>query len=102
MIGVGDKIRFLQLHLLMYKIGVPKCKVIYKAHILTGSDLISKIGSKKSEINANPELYLQRFGEENGLFVEAAERAEQYLIKLEQPKSTCVTFNELRLDMYRS
>ena len=76
MIGVGDKIRFLQLHLLMYKIGVPKCKVIYKAHILTGSDLISKIGSKKSEINANPES--------------------------EQPKSTCITFNELRLDMYRS
>ena len=86
MIGVGDKIRFLQLHLLMYKIGVPKCKVIYKGHILTGSDLISKIGSKKSEINANPELYLQRFGEENELSVEAAERAKQYLIKVEQPK----------------
>ena len=65
MFGVGDKTRFLPLHLLLYKIGVPKCKVIYKAHILTGSDSTSKIGSKKSAINAKPELYLQRFGEEN-------------------------------------
>ena len=76
--------------------------MIYKAHILIGSDSISKIGSKKSVINANPELYFQRFGEENELSVEAAEHAEQYLIKVEQPKSTCVTFNELRFDMYRS
>ena len=93
MFGIGDKTRFLPLHLLLYKIGVPKCKVIYKAHILTASDSTSKIGSKKSAINANPELYLQRFGEENKLSVEAAECAEQHLIKLEQPKSTCVTMN---------
>ena len=46
MFGVGDKTRFLPLHLLLYKIGVPKCKVIYKAHILNGSDSTSKIGSK--------------------------------------------------------
>ena len=102
MFGVGDKTRFLPLHLLLYKIGVPKCKVIYKAHILTGSDSTGKIGSKKSAINTNPELYLQRFGEENELSVEAAERTEQYLIKVKQPKSTCVTFNELRFDMNQS
>ena len=65
MFGVGDKTRFLPLHLLLCKIGVPKCKVIYKAHILTGSDSTSKINSKKSAINANPESYLQRVGEEN-------------------------------------
>ena len=58
MFGVGGKTQFLLLHLLLYKIGVPKCKVIYKAHILTGSDSTSKIGSKKSAIIANPELYL--------------------------------------------
>ena len=63
--GVGEKTRFLPLHLLLYKIGVPKCKVIYKAHILTGADWTSKIGSKQSAFNANPELYLQGFGEEN-------------------------------------
>ena len=65
MFGVGDKTRFLPLHLLLYNIGVPKCNGIYKAHILTGLDSTSKIGSKKSAINANPVLYLQRFGEEN-------------------------------------
>ena len=86
MSGVGDKTRFLPLYILLYKIGVPKCKVIYKAHILTDSYLISKIGSKKSAINANPELYLQQFVEENELSVEGAELAEQYLIKVEQPK----------------
>ena len=86
MSGVGDKTRFLPLYILLYKIGVPKCKVIYKAHILTDSYLISKIGSKKSAINANPELYLQQFVEENELPVEAAELAEQYLIKVEQQK----------------
>ena len=46
MFGVGDKTRFLPLHLLLYKIGVPKCKVIYKAHISNGSDSTSKIDSK--------------------------------------------------------
>ena len=76
--------------------------MIYKAHILTGSDSTSKIGPKKSAINPNPELYLQQFGEENELSVEAAERAEQYLIKVEQPESTCVTFDELSFDVYRS
>ena len=86
MSGVGDKTRFPQLYILLYKIGVPKCKVIYRAHILTDSDSISKIGSKKSAINANPELYLQQFVEENELHVEAAELAEQYLIKVEQQK----------------
>ena len=101
MFGIGDKTRLL-LHLLLCKIGVPKFKVIYKAHIWTGSDKTSKIGSKKSAIKANPGLYLQRFGEENELSVEAAECAEQYLIKVELPKSTNVTFNELRFDMYRS
>ena len=102
MFGFGEETQFLPLHLLLYKIRVPKCKVIYRALILTGSDSTSKIGSKKSAINANPELYLQQFGEENKLSVKAAEHAEQYLIKLEQPKSTCVTFNELRFNMYQS
>ena len=102
MFGVGDKTRFLPLHLLLYKIRVPKCKVIYKAHILSGGDSTSKIGSKQSAINANSELYLQGFGEEKELSVEAAERAEKYLIKVVQPKSTFFTFNELRFDMYRS
>ena len=72
MFGVGDKTGFLLLHLLLYKVGVPKCEVIYKGHILTGSDSTSKITSKKSAINANPELYLQQFGEENELLVKAA------------------------------
>ena len=102
MFGFGEETQFLPLHLLLYKIRVPKCKVIYRALILTGSDSTSKISSKKSAINANPELYLQQFGEENKLSVKAAEHAEQYLIKLEQPKSTCVTFNELRFNMYQS
>ena len=64
MFGIDDKTRFLPLHLSLYKIGVPKCKVIYKAHILTGADSTSNIGSKQSVINANPELYIQRFVEE--------------------------------------
>ena len=102
MFGIGDKTRFPPLNLLLYNIGVPRCKVIYKVHILTGSDSTRKVSSTKSAINANPELYLQRLGEEKELSVEAAERAEQYLIKVEQPKSTCVTFNELRFDMHRS
>ena len=88
MFGFGDKARFLPLHLLLYKIGVLKCKVIYKAHILPVSDSTSKINSKKSAINANPVLYLQQFGKENEFLVEATKRAEQNMIKLEQQKST--------------
>ena len=80
MFGVGDKTRFLALHLLLYKIGVPRCKVIYKTHILTGADLTSKIGSKQSAINANPDMYLQGFGEEDELSVEAATASPQFLL----------------------
>ena len=65
MFGIGDKTRILPLHLLLYKIRVPKCKVIYKAHVLTGAGSASKIGSKQSAINVNPELYLYGFGKEN-------------------------------------
>ena len=82
MFGVGDKTRFLQLHLFLYKIQVPKCKVICKTHILTRSDSTSRIGSKKSAIHASPELYLQQLGEENKLLVQPTERTEQYLIKV--------------------
>ena len=58
--GIGDKTGFLLLHLSLYEIRVPKCKVIrvpkYKAHILVQT---SKTDCKKPAINPNPELYLQ-------------------------------------------
>ena len=39
------------------------CNVIMKAHILTGCDVTSKIGTKSAALSCEPERFLQQFGE---------------------------------------
>jgi len=41
--------------------------MILKAHILTGSDVTSKVGTKAAALKAQPERYLQDFGQKTHL-----------------------------------
>ena len=61
--GVGDKTRFIPLHVIAAKVGKkPVCEVLPATHALTGCDITSKFGTKAAGIKAQPVLYLQDFG----------------------------------------
>ena len=102
MFGVGDRVRFLPMHTFFAKLGALKCKVIFKAHILSGCDITSKIGTKTAALKANPQTYLNKFGEESDLSIHEMSMAERYLIKVLHPKSTSTSFDQLRVEMYLS
>jgi len=74
--------------------------MIVKAHILTGSDVTSKVGTKAAALKAQPERYLQDFGENT--FATDLVQAEKYLVNVVHAKSTCATFDKLRYNIYTS
>ena len=53
--GTGDTSRFIPLHLIASQIWQIVCSVIIKAHVLTGGDVTSKIGTKVAALKCNPE-----------------------------------------------
>ena len=55
-------------------------RVILKAHILTGDDAISKIGTKHASLSCDPHIYLSDFAEAHTLSEEVAQKAEGYLV----------------------
>ena len=102
MFGAGEKSRFLPMHILFQKLGPSSCKIIFKAHVLSGCDVTSKLGTKPASLNAKPGVYLRQFGEDNQLTIDEMKNAEKYQIKLLQPKSLCSSFDQLRFEMYRT
>lgn len=74
--------------------------VLLKAHILTGCDITSKIGTKNGALKANPEKYLKSFGESDLFEKEDLTNVEEYLVKVLHPSSPSRTFNELRFELY--
>ena len=44
--GTGSTSRYLPMHALFEKIGIDLCSVLLKAHILTGCDITSKVGTE--------------------------------------------------------
>jgi len=44
--GTGEKRRMLPLHQAVSQLGEPRAKTVIKAHILTGEDCMSKVGTK--------------------------------------------------------
>ena len=55
--------------------------VILKAHILTGCDATSKIGTKKGALKVSPKKYLSKFGNDR-TDVLSYENAESFLVKV--------------------
>ena len=93
----------LPIHQVLTVLGEVKCKAILKAHILTGEDCLSKIGTKHAAIHFSPEKYLINFGESSELSDGNFALAEEFLVKgCAGVRSTtqCKTFDELRLEKY--
>ena len=70
------------------KLAESNCKVLLKAHILTGSNITSKIGTKTTALKNNPDELIN-FGE-----------AEKYLINVLYLKENCTTFDKLCYVLY--
>ena len=70
-----------------------------KAHILTGCDVTSKIGTKAAALQCETEKFITRFGDEQSPIIQFL-KAEEYLVKVFKRKTKCKTLNELRLEQY--
>ena len=62
--GILECQAHIPVHQLAEILGTQKPRALLKAHILTGCDVTSKIGSKTAAFKACPEKYLYDFGEE--------------------------------------
>ena len=115
--GKGKKIGYLPLHDLFDKMGHQFCRALLKCHLGTGCDYLSKIGTKKSALAANPKQNLSSFGEPVNLTEEQISEAEEYLVdvysgvrtikaakkssKLVQRSERAKSFDDLRFSEYR-
>jgi hypothetical protein len=102
--STGEKRRMLPLHLqAVSKLGAPLAKCLIKAHILTGDDCMSKVGTKNAAIATDPVRYLMNFGETDSLSEQDETLAEKYLVRVwvgVRSKTTAETFHQLRVEYY--
>ena len=79
------------------------CRTLLKAHILTGDDAHSKIGTKHAALSCDPQKFLTYFGESDDLAEETLKRAENYLVRIwagARSTSPSYTFDQLRLEQH--
>ena len=74
------------MHDMAQQLGDGMCNVIMKAHILTGCDVTSKIGSKSAALSCEPERFLQQFGETRMSVEDNLRIVEGYLVKVSSIK----------------
>ena len=79
--GAGGHSRFVPLHVMYNNMNKELHSVILKAHILTGCDATSKIGTKKGALKVSPKKYLSKFGNDR-TDVLSYENAESFLVKV--------------------
>ena len=99
----GEHKRMLPIHQVPAVIGAAKSKAILKAHILSGDDCMSKMGTKHAAILFDPEFYLNTFGENSDITEQQVSHAEEYLVKVwsgARSKTNAKTFDQLRLEKY--
>ena len=63
-------------------LGAPLAKTVIKAHILTGEDCMSKVGTKNAAMTCDPVQYLTNFGEADTLTEQDTALAEKYLVRV--------------------
>ena len=80
--GIGDKTRYVPMHVLAHKIGQSLCEVLPAVHALTGSDMTSKFGTKAASLKCNPTVYLQTFGKIIDDVDDNLVEAEKYLVQV--------------------
>jgi len=95
--GVGDKTRFIPLHVIAVKVGKPMSEVLPATHVLTGCDITSKFGTKAAGIKAEPVLYLKDFGRAHTDVQDCVQNAEKFLVQvLNKGKHGIETMDRLR------
>ena len=99
--GVGDSTRYIPLHLIFER-KTELCSVLSAIHILTGCDTTSKVGTKLSALKPPAAQLLSEFGKSlsSPNQDEIIHKAEQYLVQVLNPNSTCTTMDDLRYEMY--
>lgn len=80
--GVGDTTRYLLLHTLFQHLGGSLCDVLPAVHSLTGCDITSKVGTKKTALKAQPQELLKHFGRSPCLSEQMVKNTELYFIKV--------------------
>ena len=93
--GTGTNQCLISIHTLCAKIGDNIRISLLKAHILTGSDVNSKVAALKKI----PEFCLVKLGDKE-VEGEGFRDAERYLVNVLQTNSQCTTFDELRYVLY--
>ena len=83
---IQERRRNIPIHKLAEKLGEERCLALLKAHILTGCDVTSKLGTKASAFASKPESYLRDFGKEPPREA-SLQSAETYLVRVVTPKS---------------
>ena len=87
---------FIPIHTLCIKIGNIQYSLL-KAHILTGCDVTSKVGTKLAAVNSIKKgNALTKFG---GEFFDSRKSAEVFLVNVLSISSKCEMFDELRYKM---
>ena len=94
--GIGNSTRFIPLHILHQKLGPSLSKVLPAVHSLTGSDITSKVGTKKAALKADPAKYLQGFGTTAVMHDSITKEAEKYLVNVVDSRCKEENFNQLR------
>ena len=101
--GTGEKRRMIPLHDILQNLGEAFTKVILKAHVLTGDDSMSKVGTKKASLsNGDPVQNLSGFANNEALTVQEMSQAEEYLVRVWSGTriTSAKTFDLLRLEYY--
>ena len=80
------------------KLGANFYSVLLNAHILTGCDMTSKVGTKESAIKLKPDTFLHSFGSTNE--INFVRQSQEYLIKVVSLTTRCTPFDELRFVNY--
>ena len=97
--GTGTNQCLISIHILCAKIGDNIRISLLKAHIITGSDVTSKVGTKAAALKKIPEFCLVKLGDKE-VEGEGFRDAERYLVNVLQTNSQCTTFDELRYVLY--
>ena len=66
------------IHLLHTKLGDDLCRILVKAHVLTGDDSLSKVDTKHAAVVKTPIAYLYNFGETENISEAEVSKAEAY------------------------
>ena len=104
-IEFGNPRRWIPIHHIHQRIGTSAAKSVIKAHILTGNDHLSKVGTKYAALHFNPAVTLFGFAESHVLAEQDINCAEEYLVKCYngvRSATHATTFDELRLQCVTS